>query len=231
MSLDTLGADDAKRPAVEKVQRDLQACMEPAGRSEKELHLTLADGIAAGKIDKAKVDRAIADLDAAAASVHECSAGGLNQLHALLSASERWELVEKVQAHWDVWRQVDREASAGGRRPGGWIAELEGELTLTPGQVERISRAVPKALTAGSARVDRKKVEANVQTLAEAFVQDSFDARSIRANANAHLATRGAKRMAVFYETVTPLLTPKQRATLSEHVREHASHQPAIAER
>jgi Spy/CpxP family protein refolding chaperone len=230
MSLDTLGADDAKRPEVEKVQRDLQACMEPAGKREKELHQALADGIAAGKIDKAKVDQTIAHLDTAAAAVHECSAAGLNQLHAILSSSERWELVEKVQAHWDVWRQVDHEAAAGGRGPGGWIAELENELTLTPGQVERISKAVAKALAAGSAKFDRKKVEANVQALAAAFVQDSFDAKSLPANANARLATRGAKRMAIFYETVTPILTPEQRATLAGHLREHASHQPAIAE-
>jgi Spy/CpxP family protein refolding chaperone len=231
MSLDTLGADDAKRPEVEKVQRDLQDCMAPAGKLEKKLHLTLADGIAAGKIDKAKVDRTIAHLDTAAAAVHECGADGLNQLHAILSSSERWELVEKVQAHWDVWRQVDHEAAAGGRGPGGWVAELQAEVTLTPDQAERISRAVHKALAAGSARFDPKKIDAKVQALATAFVQDSFDARSLPATANAHLATRGAKRMAIFYETVTPILTPEQRETLAEHLREHAAHQPALAGR
>jgi hypothetical protein len=35
--------------------------------------------------------------------------------------------------------------------------------------------------------------------------------------------------MAIFYETVTPLLTPEQRATLAGHLREHAGHQPAIS--
>jgi Spy/CpxP family protein refolding chaperone len=230
MSLDTLGADDAKRSDVEKVQRELQACMEPAGRSENELHVTLADGIAAGKIDRAKVDRTIGQLDGAAASVHDCSAVGMNQLHAILSPSERRELVEKVQAHWEVWRQIDHEAVVGGRGPGGWIADLEHELTLTPGQVEQIAKAMPKALTARSGKFDRKKVEANVNALAAAFVEDTFDAKSIPSNPNAHLATRGAKRMAIFYETVTPILTPNQRATLAEHLREHAAHQTAVAE-
>ena len=231
MSLDTLGADDAKRSEVEKVQRDLQDCMDPAAKLEKKLHLTLADGIAAGRIDKAKVDRTIAHLDTATAAVHKCSTDGLDQLHAILSSSERWELIEKVQAHWDVWRQVDHEAAAGGRGPGGWVAGLEEELTLTPGQVEQISKAVQKALAPGSARFDSKKIDANVQALAAAFVQDSFDAKSLPTNANAHLATRGAKRMAIFYETVTPILTPEQRGTLAEHLREHAAHQPAIAGR
>jgi hypothetical protein len=35
--------------------------------------------------------------------------------------------------------------------------------------------------------------------------------------------------MATFYETVTPLLTREQRATLAEHLREHARHQPAMS--
>jgi len=231
MSLDTLGAEDAKRPQIEKVQGDLRACMEPAATMEKDLHLALADGIAAGKIDKKKVDATIAQLDAAAATVRECGADALNQLHAILSSSERWELVEKVQAHWEVWRQVDHEAAAGGRKPGGWVAELEGELTLTPSQVERISKAVHGAFATRPARFDPKKVEADVQALATAFVLDSFDARTVRANANLHLATRGARRMAIFYETVTPILTPEQRATLAEHLREHAAHQPVVTER
>jgi hypothetical protein len=37
--------------------------------------------------------------------------------------------------------------------------------------------------------------------------------------------------MAFFYETVTPLLTPEQRTMLSQHLREHASHQPAVSSR
>ena len=41
------------------------------------------------------------------------------------------------------------------------------------------------------------------------------------------LASRGATRMAHFYETVTPLLTPEQRTKLAAELREHASYQPA----
>src|SRR5579863_5914519 len=45
MSLDTLGADEAKRPKIEKLQSDLRASMAPAREAEKGLFNTLADGV------------------------------------------------------------------------------------------------------------------------------------------------------------------------------------------
>jgi hypothetical protein len=35
--------------------------------------------------------------------------------------------------------------------------------------------------------------------------------------------------MSIFYETVTPLLTPEQRTTLAQHLREHAGQQLAAS--
>ncbi len=230
MSLDTLGATDSKLPKIEKIQTDLHACMAPAARIEKTLHVTMADGIAAGNIDGAKVNATIAQLSAAAGPVHDCSAAALNELHAILSSTERWELVEKVQAHWEIWRQVDHEAEASGRESGGWLAELTKELSLTQGQVDKISAALHKAF-ATLGKFDRKKVDANVQAFAAAFVRESFDAKSITADATSRLAAQGAKRMAIFYETVTPLLNSEQRATLAEHLRQHANHQPVVSAR
>src|SRR5258708_8368925 len=55
MSLDTLGADDAKRPPIDKLPGDPHAPMGAAPEAEKNLLLTLADGIAAGTVDAAKV--------------------------------------------------------------------------------------------------------------------------------------------------------------------------------
>ncbi len=229
MSLDTLGADDAKRPQVEKLQRDLYACMAPASELEKKLLLTLADGVATGAIATDEVNATIAQRDIVAAALHDCSVDTLNQLHAVLSPMERTALVDKVQAHWETWRQVNHEAAAGGREPGGRLAELTRELSLTPDQVEKISEALHAARTGRAGTFDPAKAEAHVQSFAAAFVGESFDARSVATNANAHLATHGGRRMALFYETVTPLLTPEQRTKLAVHLREHASHQPAIS--
>jgi Spy/CpxP family protein refolding chaperone len=227
MSLDTLGTDDAKRPQVEKLQSDLHAQMAPAREAERSLQLALADGIAAGKVDTVKVDAAIATLTTAADAAQAAGLDTLNKLHAVLSPPERAALVDKVQAHWEVWRQVNHEEKPGGVERGGRLAELTEEVSLTPDQVTKISAALHTALAGLSGKFDPKRGEAHVQAFSNAFAADSFDAKSVTSNANAHLASRGAARMALFYETVTPLLTPAQRTKLAAELREHASHQPA----
>ncbi|HXB54784.1 MAG TPA: hypothetical protein VN461_08385 [Vicinamibacteria bacterium] len=227
MSLDTLGTDDAKRPQIEKLQSDLHAEMTPAREAEQSLQLALADGIAAGTVDTVKVDAAIAKLITAADSEQAASLDTLNKLHAILSPSERAALVDKVQAHWEVWRQVNHEEKPGGREPGGRLAELTQEVSLTPDQVNKISAALHTALAGLSAKFDPQKGETHVHAFSTAFAGDSFDAKTVTSNANAHLASRGATRMVLFYETVTPLLTPGQRTKLAAELREHASHQAA----
>jgi len=226
MSLDTLGTDEAKRPQIEKLQSDLHICMAPVAKIEHELLLTYADGVAAGKIDAAKVDASLALLSTTAAAVHGCSVATLNKLHAILSPTERQALVDKTQAHWEVWRNVNHEAEVGGKENGGRLAELIKELSLTPDQVEKISATLHTGATSGPAKFDPAKGEAHMQAFAKAFAGEKFDAKSVTADANSHLVTHGSRRAAHFYETVTPLLTPEQQKTLAEHLREHAAHQP-----
>jgi len=229
MSLDTLGEDDAKRPQVEKIQGNLYGCMAPVGSVEKELHLLLADGVAAGAVDGAKVDATIERLSTAASAVHDCSVEALNELHEVLSPAERAELAEKVHAHWEVWQLVNHRAKAGDREHGGRVAELTQELSLTPEQAEKVSAALEEAFAGSNRKFDRKKAAAHVQTLVSAVPKKSFDAKKIAMGPNPHFAAYGAKRMATFYETVTPVLTPEQRTTLAEHLREHANQQPALS--
>jgi Spy/CpxP family protein refolding chaperone len=228
MSLDTLGEDEAKRPQVEAIQAQLHVCTKPAHERERSLMTTLADGAASGAVDKAKVDADLSQLHAAAASAHECSVTALNQLHEVLSPAERLALVDKVQAHWVVWRHVNHEAPPGGREAGGRLAELAKELNLTPDQQDKISAALTASMPARTGTFDPEQGRSHVQAFTAAFVQPTFDAKTIAANANGMLATHGARRMAAFYEAVAPLLTPDQRTTLASHLREHASHQPAV---
>jgi Spy/CpxP family protein refolding chaperone len=111
MSLDTLGVTADQRSAIQKVQADLRAKLEPANAAERKVVALLADGIAAGRIDRAKVDLAIADVGRASSGVHAAIVNALNQLHAVLKEAQRAALVDKVEAHWQVWK----EANAGGK--------------------------------------------------------------------------------------------------------------------
>ena len=78
-------------------------------------------------------------------------------------------------------------------------------------------------------KFDPKAAEAHVLAFSKAFARDSFDAKSLTAGPSGAMASHGATRMAAFYETVTPLLTPDQRTTLAEHLRKHANYVPAAA--
>ncbi len=229
MSLDTLGTDEAKRPQIEKLQGDLQACLAPARDIEKGMLQVVADGVAAGTVDAAKVDKELTKLETAAGATHACSVDSLNALHGILSPIERQALVDKVQAHYTVWRQVNHEAEAGGKEKGGRLAALTDELALTPDQVDKMSAALHTAMAPLAGKFDPKRAEERLQAFTTAFVADSFDAKSLTGNENGHIAIHGAKRMVLFYETITPLLTADQRTKLAEHLREHANPHPAMS--
>lgn len=226
MSLDTLGTDDAKRPQIEKIQHSLHVCTAPSRKVEKRLLETLAAGIDAGTIDTTKVDHEIGRLKKDADAASTCSNDALNQLHALLSPSERQALVDKVQSHWHIWQKVNHETDAGVKEKGSRLDALTTELSLTPDQVDKMSGALTTAMDAKTNQFDPSKVEAHLQAFLTAFAGDAFEAASIKANANGHMATHGAKRMALFYETILPILTPAQRKDLAAHLRDHAGQQP-----
>ena len=228
MGLDTLGEAEAETPQVEKLEDELHACMEPVEDNEKAVLLMIADGVAAGAVDAAKVEAGVAKLKVSAGLIHDCVAGPLNQLHSTLSPVERAELGDKVQAHWEVWRHVNHDAEAGGREPGSRLADLARELSLTGAQVEKLSPALRTALAGQGAKLDAERIKGLVQKFATDFAGDAFDARTVKTNTTADLTAHGTMRMALFYETVAPLLTPAQRTTLAGHLREHASHHAEV---
>jgi Spy/CpxP family protein refolding chaperone len=227
MSLDTLGVSPEQREAVERIRTDLHARMEPARTAEQNLVTILADGLAAGNIDGAKVDAAVAGVTAAGAAVHEASAGALNELHAALTPPQRAALVDKVESHWAVWQKANVEEGGPADRDG-HLATLATDLDLTPDQVDKIRAGLGEGMKAVP-RLDPQEIPTHLRALGDAFRSEKFDARGLTtaSSANAHLVGWGAAHMARFVEIVTPVLTPDQRAKLAERLREHASHDPS----
>ncbi|MGO9837435.1 MAG: periplasmic heavy metal sensor [Polyangiaceae bacterium] len=230
MAIDTLGLDPAKRAQVEKIQRDLHAKMMPARDAEHDLLSTIADGVASGKIDTAKVDAAIGRVATASAAIHTATTDALTQLHDALAPMERAALVDKVKAHWEVWQKVNAE-KAGSKEKGTHLAKLTELLSLTPDQVDAITKALSADVPV-TPQTDSKAVEAYIQAFATAFVADKFDAKSLALTATAaagHVARHGGARLARFYEAVTPVLTPEQRAKLAAHLKERLNDQHAAS--
>jgi Spy/CpxP family protein refolding chaperone len=223
LSLDTLGLAPERQAVVSKIQADIFAAMEPARAGGEKVLIALADGIAAGGIDRAGVDAAIADLEVASARVHATTVDAMNRLHAALTPVERGALVDRIRAQWAHSKLADDGPAESARRTG-HLADLAREIGLSPDQVDRIT-VILHATMHGADTTESLEVYAYLTQLG-AFRGDTFDAASLPggAVANGHDAALGATRMARFYETVAPTLTPDQRPKLVFLLREHAGH-------
>jgi Spy/CpxP family protein refolding chaperone len=221
-----------QKTAIEKIKSDLHAKMEPVHAADQAVETTLADGVAAGALDKGKDDAAIANLTTAAATLHDATADAINQLHNVLTAPQRAALVDKIQAHWQKWKDAhgkDEEGTEPKPHEGGPLAHIQKELALTDDQVAKIKAAFSDGVKAAGQTHDHKEVEGHMQAFGTAFKADTFDAKTLATenDANKHIASWGATRMARFFEAVAPVLTPDQRTKLAARMREHAS-KPAM---
>jgi len=226
MSLDSVTDSPEQAAAITKIRTDMLAAMAPAHDAEKAVLLALANGIAANKIEQSKIDAAVGELSATAANVHDAVAGALSTLHATLTPPQRAALVEKVEAHFEVWHHTNATAESPTREAHkGRLGKLANDLALTPQQVETI-RASLAASSSGAAHFDRAEADTHVKAFGEAFASDTFDPKALSMGGalNAHMATWGIQRTVQFYEAVLPVLTPEQRATLADSIRRHANY-------
>jgi Spy/CpxP family protein refolding chaperone len=227
LSLDTLGLPPEQQAVVTQIQSELFAKMEPARAGQQNLLTALADGVAAGAIDEARVNAAVAQLESASGQVHEATVDALNRLHAALTPPERAALVDKVWAHWSIFQQANVDDDHGGKDgQGGHLADLAKEVGLSADQVATIARSLQATAQVEPVTEDPAAIDAHLKRLG-AFREDTFDARTLTGGsaANARVAVVGARRMAHFYETVSPVLTPEQRPKVALLLREHAGHQ------
>jgi Spy/CpxP family protein refolding chaperone len=227
MSLDTLAVSPEQHAAVEKIRVELLSQMEPSRVAEQTLVTTLAEGLATGNLEAAKVDAAMMQVKVAAAAVHDASASALNELHGLLTPPQRAALVDKVSSHWAVWQQANDAESRAGGNDDGHLATLAVDLDLTTDQVDKIRAGLGERLK-GVPRLDPQEITTHLQAFGDAFRAETFDAKKLMTanDANAHVAGWGAAHLASFVETAVLVLTPDQRAQLAQHLREHAAHGP-----
>lgn len=232
MSLDSLGVAPEQHDAIMKIQADLHAKSQPAHDAERAVLLALADDVAAGQVDQAKLGPAIAQLSAASANVHDAVADSLNALHAVLTAPQRQGLVDKVGAHFEVWHHANSpEVTSSKDARGGHLAQLAQDLGLSADQVEQIRASYSDAIAKAS-HYDRAEADAHFKAFSAAFTSDHFDAKALTNGGavNAHMATWGITRLVLFYKAAAPVLTPEQRTNAADDLRRNANYKRSDTE-
>jgi Spy/CpxP family protein refolding chaperone len=229
LSIETLGVSPDQKAKLQAVQDQLKGQIEPAHQASRQLITIVADGVAAGQVDRAKVDAQLAVLASAAATASDASTTALNQLHSILDQGQRAALVDKVEANWHIWRDVNHEEKAGSPDRNDRLADFAQDTGLSADQTSKIAAALAAAGDDPASQLDPAEMDQYLKTFRSAFVGDTFDAKSLGSanQMSAHVARAGAGRMAHFYEVVTPLLTPDQRTKVAGHLRDRLNPAPS----
>jgi Spy/CpxP family protein refolding chaperone len=224
MAVETIGIAPDQEAAIDTIRKDFRVRMKPLREANAAVLTLLADGTAAGTIDAAKVNAAVAKAGTASAAVQGATTELLNRLHDVLRPEQRTALVDKIDAHWGAWREANsngQEAGSDHRAGGGRLAHLAKEIGLTTDQVDKLRANLETGKDAGKA-FDPTVVEAYVKAFDAAFVADKFDAKTLPASSSesSRIVSFGAERMARVYEALLPVLTPDQRTKVADMLRQ-----------
>jgi Spy/CpxP family protein refolding chaperone len=222
-AVETLGVAPDQQTAIDGIRKDFRVKMKPLHEANLAVITLLADGIATGTIDKAKVDAAVAKAGTASGAVQAATADVLNQLYKVLRPEQRTALVDKVDAQWATWREANDPGSDTTKRDR-HINHLAKEIGLTSDQVDKLRTSLDATKDAKKA-YDPAAAEAYVKAFDTAFVTDTFDAKKLPASGpeSSRLVAWGAERMAWFYEALAPILTADQRPKVADKLRQRAA--------
>lgn len=223
-SIETLGVTPEQEAAVEKIKGEFHKKMKPVREANKAVINLLADGVAAGKIDTAKVDAAVAKVTADSTAAHGATDELLNQLHAALKPEQRAALVDKLDAQWSVWKEANAGKEGDDKaKPDGHLTHLAKELSLTDDQVAKVKASLDASKE--KKPFDSAAADGHMKEFAAAFGTDTFDAKKLAAATaeGPHLVSWGAQRMVRFYAALTPVLTADQRTKVADKLRLRAN--------
>ncbi len=219
-AVETVGIGPDQQTAVDAARKEFHQKTKPLHEAEKALRDVVADGVAAGTLDKAKVDAAVAKSATAATAAQAATVELLDKLHATLRPEQRAALVDKVDAHWSAWRETNEKGTEGGK-PDRHLKHIAKELNLTKDQVDKVHAALEASNKDIKKPFDPAATEAYIKAFDAAFVADKFDGKKLPAAGpdSARIVTWGADRMTAFYSALTAVLTPAERTTVADKLR------------
>lgn len=233
-ALERLSVRPAQRAEVDALQRELSAASAPAREATRLVMLAVADGVAAGRIDRRVVDPAIEAVATAAGSAKAGTQQVLGRLHATLDAAQRKLLVDAMREELaarhgggDVAEEhAERHPGGGWKGGGGHLRVIADAIGLSADQRDAIRDRLVAERPEGSPdrRAHRGEMRARLEEAAAAFVSETFDPRALEAaSPPADRARRMPERMVHLAEVALPLLTAEQRQKLAGYLRDRAA--------
>ncbi len=219
-----LGLRDDQTAAVAEIEANLAADMAPHHEMMRQVAKLLADGIEAGRLDPADAAAQQAALAGSVVEAKASFASAINDLHDVLDADQRAELVARLQAQHQ--RHAAGAHADNAEHANGPIAKLALTLGLDDGQQAALRDEVRKHVEAifPERKERRLEGEARMKALAEAFVTDDFDAADFDMAGGAEQALESFSAIATHAIDISGrVLTAPQRQALAALIRTRAA--------
>ncbi|WP_437943600.1 hypothetical protein WMF27_44300 [Sorangium sp. So ce281] len=245
-ALHELDLSDAQEATIEGA---LEGLRDGAKERPKDgaVFAALAEGVRAGKIDRAAIEAKLPDAGRAAEERRARVAGALSTLHATLTKQQRRQLVDGIAAKMDGrgergprggehhrgpqggkhhrGPQGDRGGMGGPGMRGGPLGHLLAGLDLRDEQRAQIDKALEAARPGDADRVGRKEDHAarraEMRARLETFAADRFDANAFlpRPPAGEKMGPRAhLDRMVGALAAIVPILDEAQRNAVAERI-------------
>lgn len=219
--IDALDLTDDQREDLAEIEAALKADLTGHRATFQKVAATLAHGVETGALDEADTRACQEDLARAAADSRVSIVRTINEVHDVLDADQREDLVTELRARREAMRRGESEG-----RPREGLAKLAASLGLSDQQKQAIrdgiQEQVDKVLPDRKAR--REAWDAKMTALGDAFLEDDFDAADFDIGGEADEAiarfTSVAKQAVDFSGGV---LDPAQRVVLASLMRDRAA--------
>jgi Spy/CpxP family protein refolding chaperone len=238
--LGQVGIKPEQKAAVDAIVADMEKMGDATKEARTQLSSDIAEGAAAGKLDKAKIDADVKKLAQAADATAATMQDNVNKLHKTLDPTQRKKLVELMRAkgkeHEEHMKAEmgEHEKGAHEHEKGDHDKASHGEhgrmdkmgemLGLTPEQKEKLKGKLEAGMKAemGKMKEHHAEMEKRMKAIGDAFETEKFDAKKAgvgeKGGEMVKMMTGGKIHMV---EAVLSVLTPEQRAKFAEHLRSH----------
>ncbi len=220
-SLSEVSLRPEQRERVRTIQGATTAKFSRVREARRLAILAVADGIAAGRLDDAKMERSIETLVREVETAKPALQEGLNELHGTLDPDQREQFVRSLRSK---GMQLRERGEAGGGARGvvkARLGRLAQELALTQDQKVAIRDRARAEFRSGGAAFERPaEFRERMREVGTAFLRDDFDAKTLDIGKEAPELTRKiATGLVRFVNVVLPELDSTQRTKLASLIR------------